>query len=146
MRKLPIGIQSFEKMRNDGYLYVDKTPIIKQLHNEGTYYFLSRPRRFGKSLLLDTMRCAFEGKQELFEGLYLYDNWNWEKKHPVLYVNFGNGTIKTSQELIHRLKTMLKAWQETFKITCNDTTISGCFTDLIKKIATTCGERVVRFN
>ena len=71
MRKLPIGIQSFEEIRRGGYYYVDKTRFVKKLSDEGKYYFLSRPRRFGKSLFLDTLRCAFEGRKELFEGLFL---------------------------------------------------------------------------
>ena len=69
--KYPIGIQNFESLRNDGYFYVDKTALIYQLVNNGRYYFLSRPRRFGKSLLLSTLEAYFEGKKELFEGLAL---------------------------------------------------------------------------
>ena len=65
----PIGIQNFEKIRKDGYLYVDKTALVYQLANTGSYYFLSRPRRFGKSLLLSTLEAYFQGKKELFEGL-----------------------------------------------------------------------------
>ena len=65
----PIGIQNFEKIRKDGYLYIDKTALIYQLVKTGSYYFLSRPRRFGKSLLLSTLEAYFQGKRELFEGL-----------------------------------------------------------------------------
>ena len=68
-RKYPIGIQSFENIRKEGYLYVDKTALIYQLVQTGKYYFLSRPRRFGKSLLLSTLQAYYEGKKELFEGL-----------------------------------------------------------------------------
>jgi hypothetical protein len=68
-RKLPIGIQSFESIRRDGYVYVDKTAYVYKLASEGKPYFLSRPRRFGKSLLVSTMRAYFEGRRELFEGL-----------------------------------------------------------------------------
>jgi len=69
MKKLPIGIQAFEVMRTQGFVYVDKTRWIHQLVTEGMYYFLARPRRFGKSLLVSTLRCLFEGRRELFEGL-----------------------------------------------------------------------------
>lgn len=69
MQKLPIGIQNFESLRKDGYLYVDKTRLVYRMVNEGRYYFLSRPRRFGKSLLLSTIKAYLEGKKELFEGL-----------------------------------------------------------------------------
>lgn len=67
--KYPIGIQNFEKMRNDGYVYVDKTALIYEMAETGSYYFLSRPRRFGKSLLISTMEAYFSGKRELFRGL-----------------------------------------------------------------------------
>jgi hypothetical protein len=97
MRKYPIGLQSFESLRNDGYIYIDKTPFIKQLVDTGKYYFLSRPRRFGKSLLVDTMHCAYEGKQQLFGGLYLENNWDWSRKNPVLKVSFGSGVHRNLQ-------------------------------------------------
>lgn len=68
-RKYPIGIQDFEKIRNEGYLYIDKTELMYRLVKTGSYYFLSRPRRFGKSLLISTFEAYFKGKKELFEGL-----------------------------------------------------------------------------
>jgi len=85
MKKLPIGIQSFEEIRTKNYYYVDKTHFIKKLVDEGSYYFLSRPRRFGKSLFLDTLKQAFLGKKELFTGLYLENNWDWGKSYPVVH-------------------------------------------------------------
>ena len=90
MKLLPIGIQTFEKIINSNYYYVDKTMFVKKLENGG-YYFLSRPRRFGKSLFLDTLKEAFSGNKELFKGLYLYDNWDWNKKYPVLKISLGRG-------------------------------------------------------
>ncbi len=87
MKTLPIGISSFEKIRTDGYYYVDKIHFVEKLGKDG-YYFLSRPRRFGKSLFVDTLKQAFLGKKELFEGLYLYDNWYWDKAHPVVHISF----------------------------------------------------------
>ncbi|SEO17531.1 PD-(D/E)XK nuclease superfamily protein [bacterium A37T11] len=83
MRKYPIGLQSFRKIREGGYLYVDKTEIIHQLVTTGEYYFLSRPRRFGKSLLVDTIEELFSGSKELFEGLWIYDQWDWTNTNPV---------------------------------------------------------------
>ncbi|GIV27317.1 MAG: ATPase AAA [Bacteroidia bacterium] len=90
MRKLPIGVQSFDEIRSGDYIYVDKTRYVLDLIESGKYYFLSRPRRFGKSLLVDTMRCLFEGRKELFEGLYIYDKWDWEEKFSVIRVSFGS--------------------------------------------------------
>lgn len=98
-KKLPIGIQSFEEMRTNGYYYVDKTYFVSKLASEGKYYFLSRPRRFGKSLFLDTLRQAFLGKKKLFEGLYLENNWNWDEFHPVILINFGDGVVEDEKNL-----------------------------------------------
>jgi hypothetical protein len=83
MKNLPIGIQSFEDLRSNDYLYVDKTELIRQIITNGKVYFLSRPRRFGKSLLISTMDALFRGKKELFEGLYIYDRWDWSRRHPL---------------------------------------------------------------
>ena len=74
-RKLPIGIQTFREIREEGYYYVDKTAYMHRLANEGKHYFLSRPRRFGKSLFLDTLEELFEGSEPLFDGLEIHDSW-----------------------------------------------------------------------
>ena len=111
---LPIGIQSFEKIRTGRYAYVDKTKFVADIVRNGSYYFLSRPRRFGKSLLLDTMDCAFSGKSELFSGLYLAtpeSGWDFEKKYPVLRVDFARGTFRTEQDLTGRLDRILDTWE-----------------------------------
>ncbi len=100
MKILPIGIQSFWSIRTEkDYYYVDKTKYVKTLSDNGKYYFLSRPRRFGKSLFLDTLRQSFLGKKELFKGLYLYDNWDWDKKYPVVYIDFGGGVVESPDML-----------------------------------------------
>ena len=89
LRKLPIGIQTFEKLRKGDYLYVDKTELVWKIAYTSTPYFLSRPRRFGKSLLLSTFEAYFEGKKELFEGLAIEKlETKWEK-HPVLHLDLN---------------------------------------------------------
>ena len=93
-RKLPIGIQTFSKIRQEDCYYVDKTAYILGLLDEGTHYFLSRPRRFGKSLFLDTLKELFEGNEPLFEGLAIHDRWDWSVRHPVLRLSFGSGNFK----------------------------------------------------
>jgi len=90
MKRLPIGIQSFGKLREGGYLYVDKTREIYQLVSEAGYYFLSRPRRFGKSLMISTFKELFSGNKELFKGLWIEDQWDWKTKHPVLHISFSS--------------------------------------------------------
>ncbi|HRR19727.1 MAG TPA: AAA family ATPase, partial [Ignavibacteriales bacterium] len=88
MRRLPIGIQTFEEIRKDNYFYVDKTKEAYDLLTNYKYVFLSRPRRFGKSLFVDTLKCIFEGRKKLFEGLYIYDKRNWEEKYPVIHISW----------------------------------------------------------
>ena len=93
-RKLPIGIQTFRDVRQEGYYYVDKTPFLRRLPEEGTHYFLSRPRRFGKSLFLDTCKELFEGNEPLFRGLDIHGRWDWSLRHPVVRLSFGGGNFK----------------------------------------------------
>ncbi|MEA3309732.1 MAG: AAA family ATPase [Chloroflexota bacterium] len=102
MQKLPIGIQAFEVLRSRGYLYVDKTQTIHQLVTEGMYYFLARPRRFGKSLLVSTLKCLFQGRRELFTGLWIAEqsDWQWQP-HPVIVLDF-NGIAHDSPEVLQR--------------------------------------------
>lgn len=89
MNRYPIGLQEFGKIRSEGYLYIDKTQLVHRLIESGEYYFLSRPRRFGKSLLLSTIKEIFSGNKKLFEGLWIYDQWNWEQKHPVIHLTLS---------------------------------------------------------
>ena len=99
MTKLPIGIQTFSKIREDNYAYVDKTKDIYDLVDRGIYYFLSRPRRFGKSLLIDTISELFKGRKEYFKGLYIYDKWDWSVKYPVIKISFVSGDFQNSEVL-----------------------------------------------
>jgi len=98
--KLPIGIQAFETIREQGYLYVDKTRHIYRMVSEGMFYFLARPRRFGKSLLVSILKCLFQGRKELFQGLWIADHgaWDW-KEHPVIVLDFNGIPGSTPEEL-----------------------------------------------
>ena len=107
MQKLPIGISSFSEIRNKDYLYVDKTALIEQLVTSGRYYFLSRPRRFGKSLLVDTLKELFEGNEVLFRGLHLHSHWDWSKKHPVINISFNDGVYTSREQLEQRITQQL---------------------------------------
>ena len=94
-RRLPIGIQTFREIREEGYYYVDKTAYARRLAGDaGKHYFLSRPRRFGKSLFVDTLKELFEGAEPLFRGLAVHDDWDWSKRHPVVRLSFGGGNFK----------------------------------------------------
>lgn len=93
----PLGLSDFKTIRKDGCYYVDKTALIHDLVEHGYYYFLSRPRRFGKSTLINTLKSLFEGKQSLFEGLKIYDYWDWSVQYPVVHMSFGTNYTKIGQ-------------------------------------------------
>ena len=127
-RKYPVGIQSFEKIRKDGYLYVDKTPLIYKMITEGGSYFLSRPRRFGKSLLVSTLAAVFEGRRELFEAftteqgieqpqLYIATtNWKWEQ-HPVIRFDFSATNLKQFVKMEEYIMQTLQLFEEHYGLT-----------------------------
>jgi hypothetical protein len=117
MKKLlPIGISDFKKLREENFIYVDKTEYIYKLITEGgNYYFLSRPRRFGKSLLLSTIRYLFQGKKELFKDLYIYDKWNWEEIYPVIRIDLSQITIKKEEEFQDQMELILKEIGKEYK-------------------------------
>src|SRR5690606_26439164 len=139
LRKYPIGLQSFRKIREDGYIYIDKTEIIYQLVTTGVYYFLSRPRRFGKSLLLDTIEELFKGNKALFEGLWIYDKWNWSKTHPVILFNFADLGVRTEglEAASHR---GLADNAAQLGIQLSDFSYDQQFKELIVKASTTHGQ------
>ncbi len=115
-KKLPIGIHNLREIREGDYYYVDKTPFAFRLTEEGKYYFLSRPRRFGKSLFVDTLKELFEGNRELFTGLHAEKHWDWSKKHPVLRFSFGDGGVGTKEELERELRIQLTKHAERLRI------------------------------
>ena len=88
-QRLPAGIQDFDQLRNTNSYYVDKTSLIQDLIERGDHYFLFRPRRFGKSLLISTLKALFEGQEVLFKGLDIHDHWDWSSIHPVVRLSFG---------------------------------------------------------
>ena len=110
-RRLPIGVQTFRKVREEDCYYVDKTAYIGRLLDEGAHYFLSRPRRFGKSLFLDTCKELFESNRPLFEGLAIADRWDWSVRHPVLRLSFGSGNFKEPDHLPANVMAQLDAVQ-----------------------------------
>ena len=141
--KYPIGEQSFELLRSEGYLYVDKTSYIEQIINGSKYYFLGRPRRFGKSLFLDTLRCFFEGKRELFKGLYADTmDWDWEK-YPVFYLDFNNRKYREEKKLDLFLDEFLSFYEKKYDIEKAQSDFSGRFAKLIREVSLKTGKGVV---
>lgn len=142
-KKLPIGIQSFAKIRADNYYYVDKTALIQQLVQGGTHYFLSRPRRFGKSLLLDTIKELFEGNEPLFQGLAIHDYWDWSVKYPVLRFSFGRKNYREAQALAESLHQQLTQFEEQFQLARRFDDAGSRFADLLEKLKAQTGKPVV---
>lgn len=145
-RKLPIGVQSFEKLREEGFIYVDKTKYIYKLVHDSVQFFLSRPRRFGKSLLLSTLCAYWEGKKELFSGLDIEkleaDNADSWQPHPVLYFDFNGENYKeTPVERV--LENHLICWEKKFDITNESVTLGGRFKNLLSKVSEKTGQRCV---
>jgi hypothetical protein len=110
-KKLPIGIQTFRDIRDtdNNYVYIDKTGIAFQMIENGKYYFLSRPRRFGKSLFLSTLSEIFKGHKEYFEGLYIYDKWNWDEKFPVVEISFASGNFSKNENIREAITELLRS-------------------------------------
>ena len=141
--KYPIGIQTFEKLIEGGFTYIDKTRFVTQLVRNDGYYFLSRPRRFGKSLLLSTLHAYFDGRRELFKGLYIDTaDVDWTPV-PVIHFDLNSEVFKDRDGLENLLNRLLSEYEETYDITEKDVTIAGRFSQLIRKVYSKTGQRVV---
>ena len=141
-RKLPIGIQTFRTLREENCYYVDKTAFIRRLVEEGRHYFLSRPRRFGKSLLLDTLKELFEGSEALFEGLDIHRRWDWSVRHPVLRLSFGTGSFKESVEVRREAIAQLDAFERAAQVETRYDTAPARLRHLIRTLHRQSGRRV----
>ena len=142
-RKLPIGIQTFRKMREDGAYYVDKTPFMERLLGDGTHFFLSRPRRFGKSLFLDTLKELFEGSEELFERLAIHGRWDWSARHPVIRLSFGSGLFGTPDGLRLNVMAQLGRLEREAGLELTNPSAPERFSELIRALRERDGERAV---
>ena len=142
-RIYPIGIQNFEKIRVDGYFYVDKTALIYQMVKTGGYYFLSRPRRFGKSLLISTLEAYFSGKKELFEGLAMEKLEKDWIKYPVIQLDLNAKKFDTVDDLIRLVDRQLLVYESQYGSCSKDETIDDRLVTLIRLAAEKTGQRVV---
>ncbi|UQB43281.1 ATP-binding protein [Thiomicrospira microaerophila] len=144
LKKLPIGIQTFSKIREDDFIYIDKTGMALELIDTYQYVFLSRPRRFGKSLFLDTLRNIFEGNKHFFTDLAIENQWDWDVSYPVIRVSFASGKIENREQLDHRLLRILKQNQQELNIECEEPdSVAGCFEELIRKAHAKYNQKVV---
>ena len=142
-RKLPTGIQTFRTIREEGCYYVDKTGYALRLARDGAHYFLSRPRRFGKSLFLDTLKELFEGSEELFQGLEVHRHWDWSVRHPVLRFSFAGGSFKAPDALVSNLDEQLRGFERQVDATPDVSTLNGRFQWLLRELHQQAGQRVV---
>ena len=142
-RKLPIGIQTFRKIREDDYYYVDKSAYLAQLNDEGTHFFLSRPRRFGKSLFLDTLKELFEGSEELFRGLAIHEDWDWSVRYPVVRLSFGGGNYRDPHQVRASVSEQMASIERANDIVAEFETAGGRLAHLLESLHGRTGRRVV---
>ena len=144
MEKLyPVGIQNFEKLRREGYFYVDKTALMYRLVTTGSYYFLSRPRRFGKSLLISTLEAYFQGKKELFDGLAVASLEKEWKRYPILHLDLNIGKYDCPDSLDGMLNRSLDEWENIYGKDKAEVSLALRFAGVVKRAAAATGERVV---
>jgi len=143
IRKLPIGIQDFEKLRSDNCVYVDKTQYVYQLAQTSSPYFLGRPRRFGKSLFLSTLKAYFEGKKELFEGLKIAELEKEWTKYPVFYLDFNVGLLINAKNVAERLNVKLIELERLWGKRTDTEDLASRFEAVIKNACEQTGQRVV---
>lgn len=143
LKKLPIGVQDFEKLRNGDYLYVDKTALLYQLASTGSYYFLSRPRRFGKSMILSTFHAYFSGKKDLFKGLAIEKLEKDWIQYPVLHLDLNTETYTDEQVLINKLNLTLTSWEELYDSNPAEQSLPTRFEGVIHRAYEKTGQPVV---
>lgn len=134
MKKLPIGISTLSKIIDGDFIYVDKTDLLLDLAATSGYYFLSRPRRFGKSLLINTLAEVFSGNEELFRGLHIHPHWDWSVKYPVINISFGAGVLRNTTDLDQHIEEALQLCAEQLGIeNLSSSSSKGRFAELIRK-------------
>jgi hypothetical protein len=143
LKNLPLGISTLSKLLDNNCIYVDKTEYAYNLTNQSGAFFLSRPRRFGKSLFVDTLKEIFEGNQKLFEGLYIHDKWDWSNKYPVIKFDFAAGGGKNKEELDLRLSALLQQNKNRLCVHYDSLDLEDNFSKLISEVAAKYGQRVV---
>ena len=141
--KYPIGIQSFDRLREDGFVYVDKTALVYSLVQEGSVYFLSRPRRFGKSLLISTLACYFQGRKELFDGLAIAELEKDWLEYPIFRVDFNGGNYTREGELEKTIETYIAKWEVEYGKDTLETTTGDRFKGVLQRAYQKTGKRAV---
>ncbi|NUU97723.1 AAA family ATPase, partial [Marinitoga sp. 1138] len=142
MKKLPVGIADYKEIIEENYIYVDKTKYLYDLINSGKFYFMSRPRRFGKSLTVSTFYYLFKGEKELFKGTYIYDKWDF-KEYPIIKLDMSDNTLTTYEEFIESLNKMIEDIYEDYEIPKIENNLPTKFGNLIRALNKKYEEKVV---
>jgi len=143
-KKFPIGLSTLDRMVHEDYYYVDKTYFVHKLASEGVYYFLSRPRRFGKSLFIDTLKQAFLGNKAVFKGLYLEDHWDWAQQYPVIHISFvSNQKESAKYTLEDKIAAILESNAKNYDVLLRGQDYSDQFSNLIHDLYQKCNQKVV---
>ena len=143
-RRLPTGIQNLRQIREEGYYYVDKTPYARRIaEGGGKHYFLSRPRRFGKSLFVDTLKELYEGSEPLFRGLEVHDAWDWSKRRAVVRLSFAGGNFKRPGALLENARAQIEDLARRAGVDAGGGSTAVRFRRLIERLHDRTGERVV---
>ncbi len=132
---LPVGIQDFAQLREGGFVYVDKTEIVHQLVTTSKSVFLSRPRRFGKSLLISVFQNLYQGRKDLFKGLWIENQWDWTKTHPVVRISFGTGKFQERGELVQRQRREVDREALRLDVDLNSPSSHGRFSQLLETLS-----------
>jgi len=141
--KYPIGIQNFEKIRREGYVYVDKTQLMWKMVSEGSYYFLSRPRRFGKSLMISTLEAFFSGERELFKGLYVDSvEWDWQQ-YPILHLDLNTEKYDSVEALENKLNLFLSTLEKAYGKNPDEKSLGTRFEGIIQRTFEKTGRQAV---
>lgn len=143
LQPLPVGINSLRMVIESGMTYVDKTRFAYELARLPGRYFLSRPRRFGKSLFLDTLQELFEGSEALFRSLYIHDRWDWSRRHPVIRLDFAGGVLQSREELDESIHELLNRNRRRLGLVGEASSVAGGFAELIIRAHEASGQRVV---
>ena len=143
MKKLPVGLQDFRKLRTQGYLYVDKTRYLYELAKEMTPFFLSRPRRFGKSLTVSTLKYLFQGEKTLFQDTWIYDRWDWDTRYPVVHISMTEVDTSSPDRLEESLYTLLKEIYASFDLVLDVRLVIDAFRRLLSSVYQKTGQHIV---
>jgi hypothetical protein len=141
LKNLPLGISTLSKLLENNAVYVDKTEYAYHLTSQSGAFFLSRPRRFGKSLFVDTLKEIFEGNHKLFEGLFIYDKWDWTKKNPVIKLDFAAGGGGNRDELDLRLTALIQQNKSRLGVHYDSLDLEDNFSKLISEVAAKYAQR-----